>query len=108
MTSLSKTYAQIFLSQGAAYSLRAGPIFTASFVCVGQWFVKRRGFAVGLASVGSSLGGFIYPLFFDRVIADVGFVAAMRWSCILVEVALGVGCVLVSARLPKKWDRMAR
>ncbi|KAK4543961.1 hypothetical protein LTR36_004735 [Oleoguttula mirabilis] len=109
MTSLATEYYQIFLAQGVMFGIGAGGIFTSSFVCVGQWFVKRRGLAVGLASVGSSLGGVIFPLFFDKVIAAVGFPGAMRYSALLVAVPLVIGCFLVRSRLPRKqWDKQAK
>lgn len=109
MTSLATKYYQIFLAQGVGFGLGAGMVFTSSFICVGQWFVKRRGLAIGIASVGSSLGGVIFPLFFNQVIGEVGFAGAMRYAALFVGVLLAIGCYFVRSRLPRRdWDPKAK
>lgn len=109
MTSLATEYYQIFLAQGVAFGIGAGGMFTGSAICTSQWFVKRRGFAIGIAATGSSLGGVIFPLFLDKVIQEVGFAAAVRYTALLTGIGFAVGCFLVRSRLPKKkWDRKAK
>ncbi len=53
-----------------------------------------------------STGGVIFPFFVNRVIEDVGFGGAMRYTALLIGILLAVATFLVKARLPsKKWNR---
>lgn len=86
MTGLATEYYQIFLAQGVTFGVGAGGVFTSSFICVDQWFAERRGFAIGIASVGSSAGGVVFPLFLYEIIEEVGFPGAVRYTALLVGV----------------------
>lgn len=61
MASLSSKYYQFLLSQGLCSSLGAGAIFYAANNSASTWFYRRRAFALGILSSGSSLGGVIFP-----------------------------------------------
>lgn len=105
MTSLAHEYYSIFLAQGLCFGIGAGGVFSAAFVCVGQWFIKQRGLAIGIAAMGSSLGGVIFPLFLNNVVKDVGFFGAIRYTALFVGILLAIACPLVRTRLPrKKWN----
>lgn len=45
----------------------------ASVILVSNWFVKYRGTAIGLALVGTSLGGALFPQFSTQLIGQVGW-----------------------------------
>lgn len=106
MTSLAHEYYQIFLAQGLLFGIGVGGLFSAGILCVGQWFVRRRGLATGIASTGSSVGGVICPIFMDRVMETKGFAGATRYVALLMGVLLVAACILTRARLPrKKWNR---
>ena len=51
------------------------------------------------------LGGVIFPIFEDRVIAHIGFARTFRYTALFIGVLLTISCALVTARLPrKKWN----
>ncbi|TRX91525.1 hypothetical protein FHL15_007530 [Xylaria flabelliformis] len=83
ITSLADEYYQIFLAQGLAFGSCPGGIFPTAFMCVGQWFERRQGLAIGITSTSSSLGGVILPIFLDRIIKRVGFYGAIRYTALL-------------------------
>ncbi|KAF2166993.1 hypothetical protein M409DRAFT_66108 [Zasmidium cellare ATCC 36951] len=108
MTSLASDYYQIFLAQGVAFGIGAGGVFTSSTVCVSQWFLRRRGLANGIITVGSSLAGVILPLFIYKLLVEIGLAGALRYSALMIGVLLALSCFLVRPRMPpKKWDKKA-
>ena len=53
-----------------------------------------------------TLGGVIFPFFVDRIIADIGFAGAMRYTALFIGILMVVACILVKARLPRKqWNK---
>lgn len=56
ITSICKSYWEIFLSQGIMIGVGDGCLFLCSVVIVGQYFTTKKAFATGIASTGSSLG----------------------------------------------------
>lgn len=90
MTSLATEYWQFMLAQGICIGLGSGCLFVPSVAILPQYFRRKRGLANGIAASGSSIGGVIYPIMFDRLQRQVGFPWATR---ILGFVCLGTCCV---------------
>lgn len=64
--------------------------------------------AVGIVVSGSGVGGVIFPIFLNRVVEDVGFYGAVRYTALLVGIVLSGACLMIRARLPrKKWNNKA-
>jgi nitrate/nitrite transporter NarK len=109
MTSLADEYYQIFLAQGIVFGIGAGGVFTSAMVCVGQWFIKRRGSALGIAACGSSTDGVIFPVFLNRVVEQKGFYGAVRYTALFIGILLAGSCFMVRSRLPlKSWNGKAQ
>jgi len=51
-----RTILQVFLAQGVTVGIGSGLLFIPSFAIVSTYFQKKRAFAVGIVTVGSSLG----------------------------------------------------
>lgn len=61
MASISTEYWQIFLSQGVVTGSGFGCLFLPGVTIVSQYFSTKKGFATGLASLGSSIGKSCLP-----------------------------------------------
>ena len=49
-----------------------GGIFGPTAAVIAHWFKKRRGLAMGIVAVGSSLGGVVLPIVTKSLIPVVG------------------------------------
>jgi len=63
-----------------------GPLTTSTLLA--RWFTKKRGMAMGVAAVGTSVGGFIFPPLIQGLIDHYEWRIALRY--------LGAGLLLVS------------
>jgi MFS family permease len=78
-----------------AGALLAGPL--AAQTLAAKWFFARRGTAIGLSSVGTSLGGFVLPLLVTWLIAAYGWRQAnLVLAALVVVVVVPVVWLVVS------------
>jgi len=56
MTSLCRSYWQVFIAQGFLVGAGSGLLFLPSIVIVSQYFSTKKSIATGIASMGSSIG----------------------------------------------------
>lgn len=82
------------LCLGTAHALAVPPLVSL----VGQWFLVHRGKAVGLASLGGSVGGTIWPLVLQALYGSVGFAWAIRIVGAVAVCLLLLSVVLVKLR----------
>ncbi|KAI8627287.1 major facilitator superfamily domain-containing protein [Xylariaceae sp. FL1651] len=78
LLSVSHQFYQVLLTQSVLFGLGAGCVFLPAPAVVAQHFDAQLGLAISLASVGSAVGGLIYPAIFTRLLATVGFGWATR------------------------------
>jgi len=104
--SISKHYWHFLLSQGILGGITLSCLFTPAFVAAQHWFLKRRGFALGVVTSGSSVGGVIWPIVANRLIQHVGFGWALRIMGFISLALCLVSAVLVKGRLPPRKGKL--
>jgi len=95
LSSGAVTLLQFYLFYGLVASMGVGAMFVPTFSTVIRWFVKRRGLALGLVTVGSGLGALIIPPVCERLIALYGWREALMICSVLVWVVMLVGGLLI-------------
>ncbi|ODV86350.1 hypothetical protein CANARDRAFT_196451 [[Candida] arabinofermentans NRRL YB-2248] len=79
---------------GTSIGMLAGPLTGV----ISHWFMKNRAKAFGLCTLGSSVGGIMFPLLLDRLYKKLGFENAMRIIASLSTVLLIVATTLITER----------
>ncbi|KAH8151622.1 uncharacterized protein LAJ45_04244 [Morchella importuna] len=76
--SVSKLYWHFMVTFGILTGLGTSLIFTPAVASIGHWFLVKRGYAIGLATTGGSIGGIVFPLIIQAATPKVGFAWAVR------------------------------
>ncbi|KAI6144132.1 MFS general substrate transporter [Pisolithus tinctorius] len=100
LTAECKQYWQFFLAQGLFTGLFSGIIYVLGISVVSHWFSKKKGMALGIVSVGSALGGTLFPIVGQNLIPLVGFKWTIRTFGFIMLIALGVANLTIDRRLP--------
>ncbi|KAG7884786.1 hypothetical protein KL906_005436 [Ogataea polymorpha] len=72
MMSITNSIWQLFLTQGVLFGFGSGIIYFSALTIPMHWFKRKKAFAIGIASSGSSIGGVIWPIAVRRLISEVG------------------------------------
>ena len=68
LTSFCRAYWQLILAQGVAFGIGGGLLYLPAASIISQYFDKKKGIAFGIASIGSSLGEYLYrPTWYDQL-----------------------------------------
>jgi MFS family permease len=70
----------------------------AGVILVSQWFVARRGTAIGIALVGTSLGGALFPQYGTYMIETLGWRGAYRSELVFPVIMLLLTIVLIRSK----------
>jgi MFS family permease len=91
--SFAGSMVQVTWAYGVGVGIGIALVYTPSIGSVPPWFVRRRGFASGIASAGIGAGTLLMPL------VAAWAIQALQWRSALRAIALGVLLIGVSATL---------
>jgi len=106
MCSISTQYWQIMLSQGICIGLGSGFLFLPAIAVIPQYFRKRKSLVNGIAAIGASVGGVLYPLIFHQLQQRIGFGWATRALGFLALVTGAISVGLLRLRFKPKERRV--
>ncbi|KAI1196278.1 major facilitator superfamily domain-containing protein [Nemania serpens] len=99
LLSVTSQFYQVLLTQSVLFGFGAGCVFLPAPAVVAQYFDARLGLAISIASVGSAIGGIIYPAIFTYTLASIGFGWATR---VIAFVVLGTSLFIIPMRSKTK------
>ncbi len=73
--SLTSTVRGLVFCQGVLYALAGNALVMPSINYINEWFVRKKGLAIGVAIAGDGTGGVVMPLLLQALLDAVGF----RW-----------------------------
>ncbi|KAI6162596.1 MFS general substrate transporter [Pisolithus thermaeus] len=100
LTAECKHFWQFFLVQGLFTGLFSGIAFSPAISVVSHWFSKKKGLALGITAIGSSLGGTLFPIAGQNLIPLVGFKWTVRVFGFMTLLTLGIANLALDRRLP--------
>lgn len=91
-------YWQFLLVFGFLMGISHSLLFTPSITTIGHYFLKRRGYATGLAVTGGSMGGIVFTLLIRKFDELLGFAWSVRIIGAMSIALIISGVVLIKGR----------
>jgi MFS family permease len=101
LTSQAQALWQVYVTYGLGIGVGVGFSYTPSLAAVQRWFVRRRGFASGMAVAGIGVGTLLFPPLATWLIGVVGWRAAYGILGI-VTILIGPAAALLLAHSPQR------
>jgi MFS family permease len=97
LASFAASLLQVYLAYGVGVGVGLGCMYVPSIGAVQRWFVRRRGFASGLAVAGIGAGTLTVPPIASFLISRIGWRGAyLVIGCVTAVVGAGMALLLVN------------
>ncbi|CDK24950.1 unnamed protein product [Kuraishia capsulata CBS 1993] len=93
---------QFVLAFGVVAGLGAALCMAPLVGVISHWFKRKRATAVGMATLGGSIGGIIFPILLNSLYTSLGFVWAIRILSFVILACLSLSILLVKERLSER------
>ncbi|KAI1790846.1 MFS general substrate transporter [Ganoderma leucocontextum] len=100
LTSVARNYYHYLFAQGVLSGLGVGMLFYPPLASISTHFSKYRATALGIAMVGSGIGGTVYPILLEYLFVNVGFAWGVRVSAIICFVFCTTATITVTSGIP--------
>jgi MFS family permease len=97
-----RKYWHFMLVYGILGGVSSAFLTTTALAVVAHWFERRRGMASGIAFVGSSVGGIMFPLVLKPALEKLSWAWAIRIIALMALVMMIVGNLCIRGRLPPR------
>ncbi|KAJ4471357.1 major facilitator superfamily domain-containing protein [Lentinula edodes] len=87
--------------QGALYAIGGSMLYIPCISYLSEWFHHKRGFANGVVSAGTAVGGILLPLILPPLLSSYGPPKTLRILSIAIALLLGPLLPLIKGRLPE-------
>ena len=85
-SSFATTVTQLIITQGVISALGCGLLFTPTTFYLDEWFVRRKGLAMGIMWAGKSITGVAIPFIMEASLQRFGPARTLQaWSVISVS-----------------------
>ncbi|KAJ3561118.1 hypothetical protein NP233_g10394 [Leucocoprinus birnbaumii] len=100
LTAQCTRYWHFLLCQGIVVGVASGGLYGCSNAIMAHWFRRLRGRAVGYMSIGTALGGTVFPIVAKKLIPQVGFPWTVRIIGFMLILTTGLSILTLKRRLP--------
>lgn len=97
LASVARTIVEVYLAYGLGIGLGVGCAYVPVIGAVQRWFLKRRGFASGIAVSGIGVGTLVMPPLASWLIDILGWRGAyLVLAAIVTSLGIGTACFIVN------------
>ncbi|KAK5120507.1 hypothetical protein LTR85_006162 [Meristemomyces frigidus] len=98
--SFAQTVPQLIACQGVLYAIGGNMLVTPTITYLDEWFVRRKGLAIGIMWAGDGAGGVIMAIVLQALLSRYGFRVALRCIACAFVILMAPLLLFVKPRLP--------